>query len=434
MYAILVDDEEDIRDAFSQALELEGFTVKTFARANRLMDRVDPDFEGIVISDIRMPQMDGLELQRALAKVDVEIPIILITGNADIDMAVEAMKSGCYDFLTKPVSMPRLCEIAKRAWERRQLVLENRRLRLVTDQRESGELNMIGDSPEIQRLREQIRSIAPLDLPVLIEGETGTGKDFVAQILHQNSPRAEKPFVVVPLAALPRQNIESELFGHVAGAFTGATRDRIGRLEHGRGGTVLLDEIGTLPIDLQAKLLRVIEDNAITPIGSNDPIRLNVRFLASSKENLERRVKEGHFRDDLYYRLNAVRLEIPPLRERKADIPALFYAFVTSSAERLGVEAPSITPEDYMRLAPDNWPGNLRQLRFVAESFVYGLNAYADTEYSENLTDLMATYEKNLIASRLSAFGGNLKETYESLGLSRKSLYEKLLKYGIKRD
>ncbi len=434
--AIVVDDEEHLREAVTQGLQLAGFQIEAFARAERALERIDRGFDGVLISDIRMPRMDGLELLEAAQKIDAKLPVILMTGHGDVPLAVSAMRKGAYDFIEKPFATARLVESAVRACELRHLTLENRSLRSKLEQRDDLEAQIVGRSAPIVAFRERLRTIAATDIDVLLTGETGVGKGVAARAIHDLSERKGKPFVAVNMAALPAAAIESELFGHEQGAFAGAHRARVGKFEHARGGTLFLDEIGAVPLDLQAKLLRVIEERSITRLGSNDPVPLDVRFLASSKEDLAALVAEGAFRDDLFYRLNVASMTVPPLRDRMEDAPRLFQHLVAEAALRYRREAPSVPADVLAGLTSRDWRGNVRELRNAADRFVLGLGVEegASVVAEASLGEQMERHEKALIASALAANEGSLKATYESLRLSRKSLYEKMQKYGLRRE
>ncbi|MHA1528182.1 MAG: sigma-54-dependent transcriptional regulator [Alphaproteobacteria bacterium] len=433
---ILVDDEEDVRLATGQTLELEGYEVTTFARGDRALERIGRGFDGILISDIRMPVMDGLELLRAARERDPELPVILITGHGDVPLAVEAMRAGAYDFVEKPFDPKRLTDAVARASGMRRLTLENRALRSRLESRDALEAVLVGRAPIMVALRQQLRAVAATDADVLILGATGTGKELAARAIHDLSERREKPFVAVNMAALPETMIESELFGHEAGAFAGAHRARFGKFEHARGGTLLLDEIGAAPLALQAKLLRVIEERVIERLGSNEIVPLDVRFLTSTKEDLGALVATGRFRDDLYYRLAVVSLSLPPLTELTEDVPRLFQHLVNEAAMRYRREAPRVTPEVLTALSGRDWAGNVRELRNAADRFVLGLGIGSATieDLDPGLSARIDRFEKGAIAAELMIHGGNLKATYESLGLARKTLYEKMRKHHLRRE
>lgn len=398
------------------------------------MDRVGPGFAGVVVSDIRMPKMDGMALLRAVREVDPDLPVILMTGHGDVPLAVEAMRAGAYDFIEKPFPTSRLTEAVARALSMRRLTLENRDMRRQIEARDPVEALLIGRAPAMVALRRQIRTVAASDIDTLILGATGTGKDLAARAIHENSERHDRPFAAINLASLPPATIESELFGHEAGAFPGAHRARFGRLEHASGGTVLLDEIGAAPLELQAKLQRVIEERAVIRVGSNERIDLDVRFLASSNRDLEAMVAEGRFRSDLLYRLAVVSLVLPPLTARREDIPRLFQHLVTQSAARYRRPVPEADPALMMDLARRDWPGNVRELRNLADRFVLGLESADNPTPDRPLAELVDQFERGAIAAALARHGGDLKSTYESLHISRKTLYEKMQRHGLRRD
>jgi two-component system C4-dicarboxylate transport response regulator DctD len=436
---LFVDDEDHLRHAAVQALTLADLCALPCARATDALDRIDRDFPGIVITDIRMPGMDGLALMAAVLSIDPELPVILITGHGDVDLAVQSMRDGAYDFLEKPYAPARLVQAAGRALEKRRLTLENRRLRAgappgVLDDPVGAQLR--GRSAVMVQLRASLRAVAATDADVLIEGDTGTGKEVAARALHAASARAPRSFVAVNCAALPAELIESELFGHEAGAFPGATRARYGKFEHARGGTLFLDEIDSLPLALQGKLLHVIEQRMVTRLGSNEAIGLDLRIVAAAKQDLSRAVQTGAFRPDLLYRLNVVTLRLPPLSDRREDIPELFLSFLDTAAARAGRPVPNVPGAVLSALAARDWPGHVRELRNMAERMALGLDpglASPPPAPETRLAQQMAAHERRLIASALAAHGGSLKATYTALGLSRKALYEKMQRHGLHR-
>ncbi|MDX1737184.1 MAG: sigma-54 dependent transcriptional regulator [Alphaproteobacteria bacterium] len=434
---ILVDDEEDVREAITQSLNLEGLEVKAFARADRALEYLTAGFEGVVVSDIRMPNMDGMSFLKQVTEIDTDIPVVLITGHGDVALAVEAMRSGAYDFVEKPFSQSRFVDAVRRGLEKRRLTLENRRLVEHVGQRDLLEENLRGRSSAMVNIRRNIRTLAASDADILLLGETGTGKDLAARLIHELSPRKDKPFVALNIAALPQSSLESELFGHEAGAFAGALRTRIGKFEHAQGGTLYLDEIGSIPPFLQVKLLRVIEDRMIERLGSNNRIDLDMRIIAASKDDLANMVAEGAFRDDLFYRLNVASISLPPLRARMEDAPELFHHLVDKAAFRQKKDRPEITNEDLNALSISDWPGNVRELRNAADRYVMGLGLPShqiSTNQNLDLATQMDRHEKAVIASALASNAGSLKATYESLGLSRKALYEKMKKHNLQRE
>jgi two-component system C4-dicarboxylate transport response regulator DctD len=434
MRIFLVDDEPDLRSSTVQALDLAGFDVQDFALAERVLDLVSFGFPGIVLTDIRMPGMDGMTLMNRIHEIDRDIPVILLTGHGDVQLAVRAMREGAYDFVEKPFSAGQLAEIVSRAMDYRRLVLENRVLKAAAGQADDLEQRLIGRSNVMIDLRRRVRTLGPTEADVLIVGETGAGKEVVARALHDISARARKPFVAIDCAAIPVALIESELFGHEAGAFPGALRARYGKFEHARGGTILLDDIASMPMDLQGKLLRVIEDRTITRLGSNESFPLDVRFMATSRVLLETEVEAGRFRADLLYRLNVVTLHVPPLAARREDIPLLFLRLLAEAAARHRVDVAQVPPKVIAQLAARDWPGNVRELRNAADRHALGLGEGglgAEEEPASRLADRVAEFERREIEAALSAHRGNLKPVYESLGLSRKTLWEKMQKHGL---
>ncbi|UNK40142.1 sigma-54 dependent transcriptional regulator (plasmid) [Shinella sp. H4-D48] len=430
---LLIDDEEEMRRSSAQALELFGMEVDTFASAEPVLERVGYGFDGVVVSDIRMPGMDGMTLLQRVRELDAEIPVILLTGHADVQLAVTAMRAGVYDFLEKPFTAQHLAGIIRRAMDRRSLVLENRRLRAVAGKRDDIEARLPGRTQVMVDLRYSLRAIGATDADTLVIGETGVGKEVVARALHDISARAGRPLIAINCAALPENLIESELFGHEAGAFPGAIRPRYGKFEHARGGTILLDEIGSMPFDLQAKFLRVLQERVISRLGSNEIVPLDVRFIATSKVDLEAEVAAGRFRADLLYRLNVATLHVPSLAQRRADIPLLFLQLVREASARYGRADMEVPPDVITEVAGRNWPGNVRELRNAADRLVLGLDPQREeTQFEpQRLADKVAAYERSVIASALAAHAGRIRPVYEMLGISRKTLYEKMQKYDL---
>ncbi|RDE10311.1 sigma-54-dependent transcriptional regulator [Pelagibacterium lacus] len=441
---ILVDDEDALRHSIAQALDLAGFEAIELSSPDRAFHFAGFGFKGIVITDIRMPGMDGITFMNRLHETDRDIPVILITGHGDVQLAVRAMREGAYDFIEKPFATSQLTEIAARALDYRRLVLENRVLRAAAGQSDDLEQRLLGRSNGMVELRRKLRTIGPTDTDVLIVGETGSGKEVTARALHDLSTRANRPYVAINCAALPANLIESELFGHEIGAFPGAMRARFGKFELAQGGTILLDDIGSMPLDVQGKLLRVIQDRTITRLGSNDPLPLDVRFIATSRTPLEPAVAAGTFRADLLYRLNVITLDIPPLADRREDIPLLFMQLLGEAASRYRRDMVSVPPPVLSALSEQRWPGNVRELRNAADRYILDLglpflepaggDGDEEWEATSRLADRVADFERSLIESALIAHGGSLKPVYESLGLSRKSLYEKMQKYGLDRS
>jgi two-component system C4-dicarboxylate transport response regulator DctD len=431
---LLVDDDRQVRDAGRQTLELAGFRVRCLDSAEQALKALGRDC-GVLVTDVRMPKMDGFALLERALILDPDLPVIMITGHGDISMAVRAIRGGAYDFLEKPYPNEILVDTVKRALERRRLVMENRRLR--EELARSGEGLIVGRSKAMDRLRTAIATVAETDADVLIMGETGTGKELVARALHQQSRRRGRPFVALNCGAMPEAIFESELFGHEAGSFTGAGRKRIGRITYADKGSLFLDEIESMPLFLQVKILRVLQERVVEPLGSNEQIPVDIRVVAATKTCLKAASAEGKFRQDLYYRLNVVLIEIPPLRDRKEDIPLLFQHFVTLAASRFGREPPPLPPDLVARLVSHSWPGNVRELRNAADRFVLGLDdggISADGEAGTarlSLAEQVDQFERNLISHELALAGGNVKSAIEALQIPRKTFYDKLRRHGI---
>lgn len=437
----LVDDDSQLRKAMRQTLELEGISVTPFPKAELALEALSSDFDGVVISDVRMPGMDGLQFFERLRRIDPDLPVILITGHGDVPMAVEAMHNGAYDFISKPFPAERMVESARRALEKRRLVMENRSLKLAAAQAED-DLPLIGQTPAMERLRNTLRHIADTDVDVLVAGETGSGKEVVATALHHWSKRrANGNFVALNCGALPETVIESELFGHEAGAFTGAQKKRIGRIEHSSGGTLFLDEIESMPPAVQVRMLRVLEMRQVSPVGSNEERSVDIRVVAAAKVDLGDPEQRGEFRDDLYYRLNVVTLSIPPLRERRADIPLLFSHFTKKASARFGMPVPPVTAAVSRHLNDHDWPGNVRELGHFAERVVLGLEANAEhmtapvgkAAVSGRLSERMDFEEANIIREALQDNEGDVTGTIAALGIARKTFYDKLQRHNINR-
>ncbi len=431
---LFVDDEEELRNATAQTLMLADLPAMIFDRAELALAKIRRGFDGVLVTDIRMPDHDGLWLMRKVLEIDPEFPVILVTGHGDVNLAVQSMRDGAYDFIEKPFAPSHLVSTIQRALDKRRLTMENRALKREVGGRDKLEARLIGRSDAMVSLRKAARAIAATDADVLITGPTGAGKDLTARALHDLSARAEHPFVHINCAALPEGLVETELFGHEAGAFPGAMRARFGKFEFARQGTVFLDEIDSLPTAIQAKLLHAIQDRRITRLGSNDPVSLDIRVIAAAKTNLEAAVAEGRFRADLLYRLNVVSLDVPPLSARRDDIPSLFLNLAAQAAARYSKPVPDVPPAVLSDMATRDWPGNVRELRNAADRYVLGLDPVApDQAEDDSLSARMAAHEKSLILAALTANAGSLKQTYEALGLSRKALYEKMQKYGLSK-
>lgn len=446
---IVVEDSKIVRLGYKDSLERRGYDVETFESAKSALSRINFGWPGIIISDVIMPGMDGISMMKRIQQIDSDLPVILITGQGDIPTAVQAIRDGAYDFLEKPFSGEVLMEVVRRAMEKRKLVREVRTLRKEIHDQQETNFRIIGKSLAVTRLREMITNMAGSDPDVLILGETGTGKDLVARCLHEQSPRKDNNFVSINCGAIPENIIESELFGHEAGSFTGADRRRIGKFEHAHGGTVFLDEIESMPFHLQVKLLHVLQDRVIYRVGSNDPIAVDVRVVAAAKTDLKRAYEENKFRKDLYYRLNVFQIYLPALRERMEDIPLLFNHFVTEIGWRYKVSVLALPAGDFMqKLLARAWDGNVRELKNEAEKYVLQLimdipgqnecfAPFSDNSISKNgdmtLNDQLTAFEKTIIEQELIRQNGDIKNTYLALGVPRQTLYYKIQKYGLNR-
>lgn len=434
---LFIDDEEHLRVACSQALELAGFDVESHASASDALERIDSHWPGVIVTDVKMAGMTGLELMATTLERDPELPVILITGHGDVPMAVDAMRDGAYDFIEKPFASEILVDAVRRAADKRKLVLENRVLREAISGASRLENMIVGTTPAAGKLRDEVTSLAVTDADVLIHGETGTGKELVARALHQLSPRSNRHFVPINCAALPETLIESELFGHVRGAFTGANENRVGKFEYATGGTLFLDEIESMPLELQGRLLRVLEDRLVVPLGSNKEVPVDVRVIAATKADLKENAGRS-FREDLFYRLNVLAITVPPLRERQDDILPLMLHFLEQASLRFKRPLPDLSPQNVASLTRHPWPGNVRELKNTAMRIALGQglgvefgdeNAIEDS--AGELTGQVASFEKSVIRACLERHGYRLKPTYEELGVSRKTLYDKIRKYGL---
>ena len=429
---IFVEDDDALRAATAQALELDGLDVRVFARADEAVQHLSPDFAGVVVSDIRMPRMDGLELLAAVRAIDAAIPVVLITGHGDVAMAVKAMRDGAADFLTKPFAADHLIAAIWRSLDHRTLVMDNRRLRALADDPQASE-PLIGDSPPIRRLRDAIRQLAAADLDVLVEGETGTGKELVATMLHRQGPRRSRPLIAINCGALSEGLAEIELFGHAADSVPHTRLARTGQIAASSGGTLLLDEIDSMPLAMQARLLRVLEEREVQPIGAERPEMVDLHVVATSKVDLAEAVKAGRFRADLLYRLSTARLRVPALRERGDDALLLFAAFASEAAERMARPDWTIGEAAAARLRHHDWPGNVRELRNFAVETVLDVASPdpAGQAALKPLAQRVADYEAGEIRAALAASEGRVGPALAVLGLPRKTLYDKMTRLGI---
>ena len=436
--AVLIEDEDAVRKATAQTLELGAFTVHACASAEQAQPWLHAGFAGVIVTDVRLPGRSGLEVLSQVVAFDPDLPVIVVTGHGDVSMAVEAMRSGAYDFIEKPFAAGRLMETTRRAQEKRSLVLENRRLKAAWAAHPDMPA-LIGQSAATERVRTMIRSLGPTAVDILINGQTGTGKEVVARQLHIASGR-KGPFVAINCGALPEAVFESEIFGHEAGAFTSAQKRRIGKLEYARGGTIFLDEIESMPLALQVKLLRVLQERRLERLGGNESIEIDCRVIAASKVDLLQLSAAGKFREDLYYRIGVVSIDLPRLAERRDDIPLLLAHFVQGAALRYQRPLPQWSPAQMAQWQARDWPGNVRELRNFADRLVLGVAegfagvADLGINATTNLAPLpqqVDAYERVLIADALTASDGNVALAAERLGVPKKTLYDKLKKYQL---
>jgi two-component system C4-dicarboxylate transport response regulator DctD len=437
---LFVEDDPSVRLSLTEALELSGFRVCACESAEEALRHIGPDFDGVLVTDVRLPAIDGLELMRRVARSDPGIPVVLVTGHGDISMAVQAMREGAYDFVEKPFPSECLVETVRRALERRALVREVDTLRRQLEGRQQIEAVMLGRSSAIVEVRRTILNLASTSADVLIVGETGTGKELVARCLHDQSARRQGKFVAINCGGIPETLFESEMFGHEAGAFTNASRRRIGKIEHASGGTLLLDEIESMPLVFQVKLLRALQERKVERLGSNEEVGVDFRVVAATKFDLRELSHQGKFRSDLYYRLNVAVVQLPPLRERREDVPVLFEHFVMQAAARYGREPRPVSEAILRELMASDWPGNVRELRNVADRFVLGLSgdfagaAKPERAPQQSLAMQMDLLEKALLEQSLRQYGGRAQQVCAALGLAKKTFYDKIHKHCISID
>ena len=430
---LLVDDDEDLRHAHLQTLRLAEAPARGFAGGEDALRHIDRAFAGVVVTDVRMPGMDGLAFASRIREIDPDLPVILMTGHGDIDMAVGALKNGAFDFLVKPFAAERLVTAVRHALRQRDLVLENRRLSELVARGDGGldHSGLLGQSPAMAHVRSIIGAVAGGDVDVLILGDSGVGKEVAARALHRQSRRARKPFVVVNCAALSEAALDGELFGRAApGSANG--RRLGGRIREAAGGTLMVDEIDALPPPLQARLLRLIEDGELTQEGG-DSEAADVRVVATSRIAVEEAVAAGRFRPDLYYRLSAVSVRLPPLRERGDDVELLFRHFLVAGAARQRITPPPVTAQVLEHLVAHDWPGNVRELALYAERRLLGLDADAGPDIGADrpLPERVAAFEARALATALIQAAGDATQARARLGLPRKTFYDKIKRHGL---
>jgi len=440
---LIVDDEEGIRESLSGILEDEGYDILTAdsgEEAVKILRETSPD---LIFLDIWLTGMDGIKTLQEIKAMKPDAPVIMISGHGSIELAVKATQIGAYDFLEKPLSLERVLLVSKRAIEKRTLEREN----IALKENLTRKWKLVGESQKIRDLREQMEMAARSNSRVLIFGESGTGKEVAARLLHEKSPRAGKPFIEVNCAAIPQELIESELFGHEKGSFTGAFEKKNGKFELADGGTLFLDEIGDMSLQTQAKVLRVIETQEFQRVGGNKNINVDVRIIAATNKDLREEVKKSSFREDLFFRLNVIPLFVPPLRERKDDIPILVEYFLDSLAAEYGKPPRKILPEALKYLQSYDWPGNVRELKNVIERLVImtpsniidAKNLFIPVEHEgsdyfqyETLKDARDAFEKDYIMKKLEENNWNISRTAEILDVERSNLHRKIKTYEIK--
>jgi len=433
---IFIEDDEDMRAGSTQALQLAGIAVDAFSRVEEARPRITAGIPAVVLCDVKLPGMSGAEWLGELRAVDADLPVILVTGHGDIAMAVKAMREGAYDFIAKPFSSEHLVTVVRRAADKRRLTLQVQALRDQLENWHGIRASLIGRSPQMETVRRTLLTLAPTSADVIIYGETGTGKELVARCLHDHSERRRANFVALNCGGMSESLAESELFGHEVGAFTGATRVRIGKFEHAHQGTLFLDEIESMPMAVQIKLLRALQERSIERLGSNKALPVDCRVVAAAKDDLRDLSERKQFRADLYYRLGVAFVELPPLRERREDIPLLFEHFTLLAASRYQRAAPVIQRHQLAELMAHAWPGNVRELRNVADRFVLGLpRDRLTTEGRETpaqaLPEQVEQFERAVIADELRRHHGEIAPAARALGVPKQTLYDKLRRLRI---
>lgn len=429
---MLVEDDDALRHATAQGLELAGFAVQAYADAEQALARLDTIADGAIVSDVRLPRMDGLEFLAAVRALDPDVPVVIVTGHGDVAMAVRALKQGAYDFLTKPFAIDHLAATLGRALERRRLVAENRRLRAAVEAA-TAESPLLGDSTAMVAVRAAIRRFAAADVDVLVTGESGSGKDLVGTLLHRQGPRRARPLLTIDLAALSPEQSELDLFGHAADSVPHTRLSRIGQLVHASGGTLLIDNIDRASPALQQRLLRAIEDREVLPTGGIRADPIDPRVVAMTRADLAREVEAERFSGELLLRLGAFRIDLPALRTRDDDRMLLFAAFIEDAMAELDRPDAVIADADRMRVLAQDWPGNVRELRQFAFASVLRSekSGAAPTAAMPSLRDRTAAFERMAIVGALQETDGNVVAALAMLGLPRKTLYDKFARYDI---
>jgi two-component system, NtrC family, nitrogen regulation response regulator NtrX len=439
---MIVDDEEGIRESLSGIFEDEGHEVLTAGSGEEALRALKEQTPDLILLDVWLPGVDGLETLKEIKGLNPELPVIMISGHGNIELALKATRAGAYDFLEKPLSLERVLFVAQRALEKRTLEMENKTLR----QDMTKKWRLVGSSPKMVHLREQIEMAAKSNGRVLILGESGSGKELIAHLLHEHSSRVEKPFVEMNCAAIPQELIESELFGHEKGSFTGAFERKKGKFELADEGTLFLDEVGDMSLTTQSKVLRVMETQEFQRVGGNKNIKVDVRIIAATNKDLIEEVKKGNFREDLLYRLNVIPISVPPLRERREDIPAIVEHFLSYFAVEYGQKPKTITEDGLKALESYEWPGNIRELRNMIERLV--IMTPSNTITAKNIMVVSASrsdyfvfntlreardsFEKDFIIKKLEENNWNISKTAEILEIERSNLHRKIKAYDIK--
>jgi two-component system C4-dicarboxylate transport response regulator DctD len=450
----VIDDDEAARLSIAQMLRLRRFKVEVFRSAETALSWPELESTKCIITDIKMPGMDGEQFLAEVIRRRLLTPVLMITGHGDIPMAVRCLKAGAFDFLEKPFDDDVLLVYVSKAVEQMELRLESRDLRRrlnLLSPGEDGRLGMVGRSREMQDVYELIEEAARSDAPVLIMGETGVGKELVARAIHAQSARCQGPFVPVNAGALPESMLESELFGHARGSFTGALAEREGKLVTASGGTLLLDEIESISERAQVQLLRVLDDGIVEPLGSDKPRKVDIRLISASNVDLQEEVQRGTIREDFFHRIMVLSIMVPPLRDRQEDIPLLISHFIRLGADKIGIPIPQIPEKTLGKLLTHPWPGNVRELKNAVErmlitshqgtagDFLPDLNFDTNRllslpSTSGRLREEMERTEKAVIEAALREHKGQINPTYQALGISRRALYERIKKYGLKRE
>ncbi len=444
---MIIDDEEGLCRMMATILMEEGHAVRTFNDPQEAVALFRPNIWDLVISDIKMAGLNGMEVLQRIKACEAQIPVIIITAFATVEMSIQALRKGAYDMLTKPFEPDELLFRVRNALNHNQLLTENQKLRQELEVKFNFD-NIIGASTALQHLLDKVKKVSIRDTSVLISGESGTGKELIAQAIHHNSPRKEQPFIAINCGSIPESVMESELFGHKKGAFTGADTDKEGLFKAADGGTLFLDEIGNLPLNIQKTLLRFLQEQEFRRIGDTHSTKVDVRLISATNSELEKEIEKGSFREDLYYRLNVINLHLPPLRQRKPDIPLLAAHFIVEQNKKFQTSIKGLSPETQHAASEYSWPGNIRQLKNVIEACIT-----IETEKQISLTTLaqfieiditssnnsdynsaLAHFEIDYLRQLLSSADGNIEEAAKKAGMNMATIYRKLKKYGLRKQ